>query len=53
MRETVEDPAFADGLVAKGVPREFVSVGGEDVAMASATKTAELAERYRSLLTAG
>jgi tripartite-type tricarboxylate transporter receptor subunit TctC len=53
MRETVEDPAFADGLVAKGVPREFVSIGGEDVAMASAAKTAELAERYRSLLTAG
>ena len=53
MRQTVEDPAFADGIVAKGVPREFVSIGGEDVAMQSAADTAELAERYRSLLTAG
>jgi hypothetical protein len=35
------------------VPKEFVSVGGEDVAMASAAKTAELAQRYRDLLTAG
>jgi tripartite-type tricarboxylate transporter receptor subunit TctC len=52
-RQAAEDPAFADGLVAKGVPREFVSIGGEDVAMASAAKTAELAERYRALLTAG
>jgi tripartite-type tricarboxylate transporter receptor subunit TctC len=52
-RQAAEDPAFADGLVAKGVPREFVSIGGEDVAMASAAATAELAQRYRALLTAG
>lgn len=53
MRQTVEDPAFADGMAAVGVPREFVSIGGQDVAMAAAAKTAELAERYRDLLTAG
>jgi tripartite-type tricarboxylate transporter receptor subunit TctC len=53
MRQAAEDPAFAEGLSAVGVPREFVSIGGEDVAMASAAKTAELAERYRDLLTAG
>ncbi len=52
-RQAAEDPAFAEGMAAVGVPTEFVSIGGEDVAMASAVKTAELAERYRDLLTAG
>ena len=53
MRQAAEDPAFAEGMAAVGVPKEFVSIGGEDVAMASAAKTAELAQRYRDLLTAG
>lgn len=53
MQQTVEDPAFAEGMRKAGVPQEFVSIGGEDVAMASAAKTAELAERYRDLLTSG
>jgi hypothetical protein len=53
MRQAVEDPAFAEGMVAVGVPKEFVSIGGQEVAMASAASTAELAQRYRDLLTAG
>lgn len=52
-RQAAEDPAFSERMAKIGVPKEFVSIGGEDVAMASAQKTAELAERYRDLLTAG
>jgi tripartite-type tricarboxylate transporter receptor subunit TctC len=50
-RQTAEDPAFAEAMAAVGVPSEFVSPCGEDVAMAAAKATAELAERYRTLLT--
>lgn len=50
-RQAAEDPAFVEAMANVGVPAEFVSPGGEDVAMAAAQTTAELAERYRSLLT--
>jgi tripartite-type tricarboxylate transporter receptor subunit TctC len=52
-RKVVEDPEFIEAMGRTGVPAEFISVGGEDVAMASANATAPLAERYRDLLTAG
>ncbi len=50
-RQTAEDPEFVEAMAEVGVPSEFVSAGGEDVAMAAAEATAELAERYRDLLT--
>jgi tripartite-type tricarboxylate transporter receptor subunit TctC len=50
-RETAESDAFREAMAGVGVPSEFVSAGGQDVAMAAAEATAELAERYRDLLT--
>lgn len=53
MRQTLDDPEFAEQMQNVGVPVEFIDIGGEDVAMATARATAELAERYRDLLTGG
>jgi tripartite-type tricarboxylate transporter receptor subunit TctC len=52
-RQTAQEPAFVEAMAAVGVPAEFVNTGGQEVAMAAAQATAELAERYRSLLTEG
>jgi tripartite-type tricarboxylate transporter receptor subunit TctC len=50
-RQTAEDPAFVEAMASVGVPAEFVNTGGEEVAMAAAKATADLANRYRELLT--
>jgi tripartite-type tricarboxylate transporter receptor subunit TctC len=52
MQQTLADPEFEERQVAAGMSPEFINIGGQDVAMASARATAELAERYRDLLTA-
>ncbi len=52
MQATLADPEFAERQAAAGMPATFIDVGGEDVAMESARQTAELAERYRDLLSA-
>ncbi len=53
MVQVLEDPEFTERMTATGLPAEFISIAGEETAMASARATAELAERYRDLLTAG
>lgn len=51
MQQTLEDPEYAEAVEAAGVPAAFIDPGDQEVAMATAMATAELAERYRDLLT--
>ena len=51
IRETLSDPDYVAAVKATGVPVEFIDPGDQDAAMAEAAKTAELAIKYRDLLT--
>lgn len=51
MQATLADPAYATAVEGTGVPSVFIDPGDETVAMASVQQTAELARRYRDLLT--
>ncbi|SEA61827.1 Bug family tripartite tricarboxylate transporter substrate binding protein [Rubrimonas cliftonensis] len=50
MNEAVNDPAYAEAVKGAGLPTTFIDVGGEDVAMATAAATKELAAKYKTLL---
>ena len=52
MQQALADPEFTERQVAAGMPAAFIDVAGEEVAMETARRTAELAERYRDILTA-
>jgi tripartite-type tricarboxylate transporter receptor subunit TctC len=50
MQATLADPAYAAAVEATGLPTAFIDAGGEDVAMATAMATREVARRFRDLL---
>jgi tripartite-type tricarboxylate transporter receptor subunit TctC len=50
MQATLADPAYAEAVKATGLPTAFIDAGGEDVAMATAMATREVARKYRDLL---
>lgn len=51
MQQTLEDPAYSKSVESAGLPSIFIDPGDQEQAMSVAQATAELAERYRSLLT--
>ncbi|MDP0929564.1 tripartite tricarboxylate transporter substrate-binding protein [Paracoccus onubensis] len=51
IRETLVDPDYVAAVAAAGVPVEFIDPGDQEAAMAEAAATAELATKYRDLLT--
>ena len=51
MQQTLEDPAYAKSVEDAGLPSIFIDPGDQERAMAVAQATAELADRYRTLLT--
>ncbi len=53
MRQTLEDPELVEGFANAGVPDVFMNSDDQETTMATAAATAELAERYRTLLSEG
>ena len=51
MQQTLGDRAYIKSIEDAGIPTIFIEPGDQEQAMAVAHATAELAERYRSLLT--
>lgn len=51
MQQTLEDPDYVKSVEDAGLPSIFIDPGDQEQAMSVAQATAELAERYRSLLT--
>jgi tripartite-type tricarboxylate transporter receptor subunit TctC len=50
MAAAVKDPAYAAAVQAAGLPTAFIDAGGQDVAMATAVATRDLARKYKDLL---
>ncbi|AKI00723.1 Tripartite tricarboxylate transporter family receptor [Hoeflea sp. IMCC20628] len=53
IQKTATDPAYADAVAATGVPRELIYVAGQEETMEFADNLVGLANRYKSLLSAG
>ncbi|MCY0148173.1 tripartite tricarboxylate transporter substrate-binding protein [Hoeflea sp. G2-23] len=51
MQATLQDPAYANAVEAAGVPASFIDPGDREIAMASAQQFADMAKKYRDLLT--
>jgi hypothetical protein len=51
MAKVFEDPAYAEQVLASGIPTEFIDYGDQEAAMAEAEAVEELAIKYESLLT--
>ncbi|MCQ0971105.1 hypothetical protein MLD63_11790 [Paracoccus sp. TK19116] len=51
IRETLADPDYIAAVEAAGVPAAFIDPGDQEAAMSEAAETAELATKYRELLT--
>jgi tripartite-type tricarboxylate transporter receptor subunit TctC len=53
MQKTLADPGYAEAVEGAGVPAEFITPAGQEETMEFAKNLAELAERYRNLLSSG
>jgi tripartite-type tricarboxylate transporter receptor subunit TctC len=52
VKQVFDDPDYPKAVLESGLPTAFIDYGDQDVAMATAMETLELARRYESLLSA-
>ncbi|MGH6944972.1 MAG: tripartite tricarboxylate transporter substrate-binding protein [Geminicoccaceae bacterium] len=50
LRETIQDPAYAEQVEKSGIPTAFIDYGDQETAMAFAGSIQELARKYQALL---